>query len=109
MTWFHLFQTGYSVVSACVIVLRWKDKTANQANSRWLSSRQEGVVLLVLVALSGFIAGLFYRVDAPLILPLAAVLVAVVSILALHHRQVRTLLYTIYDYWSSFSGLPHNW
>ncbi|KAK4798779.1 hypothetical protein SAY86_031105 [Trapa natans] len=79
--------TGYSVVSACVIVLRWKDKTANLVNSRWLSSKQEGVIFLVLVALSGFASGLCYRIDAPLILPLAAVLVAVVSIFSLCYRQ----------------------
>ncbi|XP_031398032.1 cationic amino acid transporter 9, chloroplastic [Punica granatum] len=80
--------TGYSVVSACLIVLRWKDNTANQAKSRWLSSWKEGVICLLLVACSGFAAGVSYRFGASFILPLVAVIVAVLATFALYHRQV---------------------
>lgn len=80
--------TGYSVVSACVVVLRWNDKSANENSSRWISSWQEGVLSLFIVACSGFVAGLCYRVNAPLVFSLAAVIIALVASVALQYRQV---------------------
>ncbi|KAI6702795.1 hypothetical protein NL676_011931 [Syzygium grande] len=82
--------TGYSVVSACVVVLRWNDKSASENSSRWISSWQEGVLSLFIVACSGFVAGLCYRVDAPLVFSLAAVIVALLASVALQYRQVYT-------------------
>ena len=88
------FQTGYSVVSACVITLRWKDKTVSQElSSSWL----EGVICLITVACCGFGAGLFYRVSASFILLILAVVVASLASLALNFRQVRINLYFILD------------
>lgn len=81
----HLFQTGYSVVSACVIVLRWKDKIASQVSS---SARQEGILCLIAVALCGFGAGLFFRYDASLLFLVLAIVVATAASAALYFRQV---------------------
>ncbi|KAJ4955877.1 hypothetical protein NE237_012660 [Protea cynaroides] len=79
--------TGYSVVSACVVSLRWKDKASNPASSRWISNRQEGVICLVLVACSGFGAGLCYRYDA-LIWLLAPIVTGILAAVSLFYRQV---------------------
>ncbi|XP_075645916.1 cationic amino acid transporter 9, chloroplastic [Castanea sativa] len=76
--------TGYSVVSACVITLRWNDKTASQVlSSSWL----EGVICLITVACCGFGAGLLYRVSASFIFLIVAVVVASIASLALNSYQ----------------------
>ncbi|KAF8380562.1 hypothetical protein HHK36_028050 [Tetracentron sinense] len=80
--------TGYSVVSACVVTLRWKDKSASQVSTRWTSSWQEGVICLVTVACCGFGAGLCYRYNASFIFLVAAILIAVLAVLGLCFRQV---------------------
>ncbi|KAF8370226.1 hypothetical protein HHK36_031731 [Tetracentron sinense] len=80
--------TGYSVVSACVVTLRWKDKSASQVSTRWTSSWQEGVICLVTVACCGFGAGLSYRYNASFIFLVAAILIAVLAVLGLCYRQV---------------------
>ncbi|KAE8038592.1 hypothetical protein FH972_011086 [Carpinus fangiana] len=77
--------TGYSVVSACVVALRWKDKTASQVSS---SSWREGLICLITVACGGLCAGLFYRVNASFIFLILAVVVAIIASLALCFRQV---------------------
>lgn len=77
--------TGYSVVSACVVVLRWKDKTNSQVSS---AKRREGVIFLITVAVSGFAAGLFFHYRVSFIFVIAAIVVAVAASLALHFRQV---------------------
>ncbi|MCL7036300.1 hypothetical protein MKW94_017621, partial [Papaver nudicaule] len=82
--------TGYSVVSACVVTLRWKEKAASQFSTKWISSRQEGVICLIVVALSGFTAGLCYRFNASFVFMIVAAVVAVLSAGALHYRQVYT-------------------
>ncbi|KAF3440093.1 hypothetical protein FNV43_RR18371 [Rhamnella rubrinervis] len=79
--------TGYSVVSACVVTLRWKDKTASQVSS---STSREGVICLLTVACSGFVAGLVYRVNVSFILLVLATVVGVLATAALHFRQVYT-------------------
>lgn len=83
-----LFQTGYSVVSACVIALRWKDKAESQVSSRWTSAWREGVICLVIVACCGFITGLLYRLNASFIFMLVAIVIAVLASAALCFRQV---------------------
>ncbi|KAA0039776.1 cationic amino acid transporter 9 [Cucumis melo var. makuwa] len=75
--------TGYSVVSACVITLRWKDKTTRQVSS---STWREGVICLILVAFSGFGAGVFYRYGSLWVSVVAAILALLASI-ALHLRH----------------------
>ncbi|RZC86686.1 hypothetical protein C5167_030036 [Papaver somniferum] len=82
--------TGYSVVSACVVTLRWKEKASSQFSTKWISSRQEGIICLGVVALSGFTAGLCYRFNASFIFMIVAAVVAVISACALHFRQVYT-------------------
>ncbi|PIA50338.1 hypothetical protein AQUCO_01300822v1 [Aquilegia coerulea] len=82
--------TGYSVVSACVVMLRLKDKGTSQVSSRWLSNWQEGVICLVIVACAGFVAGLSYRLSISFILLLVAVVIAILAAVALHYRQVYT-------------------
>ncbi|TXG62529.1 hypothetical protein EZV62_009523 [Acer yangbiense] len=79
--------TGYSVVSACVISLRWKDKAASQVSSRWTSTWREGVLCLVIVAACGFSTGLLYRLNASSIFMLVAIVIAVLASAALCFRQ----------------------
>ncbi|XP_057981492.1 cationic amino acid transporter 9, chloroplastic-like [Malania oleifera] len=80
--------TGYSVVSACVVTLRWKDKTGSQVSTRWTSSWREGVICLIIIACCGFSAGLFYRINASFVLLLIAVVIAILASAALYCRQV---------------------
>ncbi|CAL0304625.1 unnamed protein product [Lupinus luteus] len=77
--------TGYSVVSACVIVLRWKDRANSQVSS---SSKQEGVICLIAVAVLGFGAGLFFRYDASFIFLILTIVLALGVSFALVFRQV---------------------
>ncbi|XP_058736287.1 cationic amino acid transporter 9, chloroplastic isoform X1 [Vicia villosa] len=76
--------TGYSVVSACVVVLRWKDKTNSQVSP---SAKREGVFFLVVVALSGFTAGLLFRYEVSIIFVIVAIVVAIGASIALLFRQ----------------------
>ncbi|KAL9359725.1 hypothetical protein Peur_047848 [Populus x canadensis] len=82
--------TGYSVVSACVLALRWKDKTASQFSSRWTSAWREGVLCIITVACCGFAAGLFYRFSASFIFLVVAVVIAILATAALCCRQTYT-------------------
>ncbi|XP_072957026.1 cationic amino acid transporter 9, chloroplastic [Typha angustifolia] len=80
--------TGYSVVSACVVTLRWKDKVSNNVSMRCMSSWHEGVICVIIVACSGFAAGLFYRFSASFIFSLVAIAIAILAVAALQFRQV---------------------
>ncbi|EEF50271.1 cationic amino acid transporter, putative [Ricinus communis] len=82
--------TGYSVVSACVVTLRWKDKAVSHVSSRWTSAWQEGVICLIIVACCGFSSGLMYRYGASFIFLAVAVFIAVLAATALYFRQVYT-------------------
>ncbi|KAJ9188525.1 hypothetical protein P3X46_003877 [Hevea brasiliensis] len=82
--------TGYSVVSACVVTLRWKDKAVSQVSSRWTSAWQEGVICLIIVACCGFAAGLFFRYGASVVFLVIAIVIAVLAAAALYFRQVYT-------------------
>ncbi|KDO85544.1 hypothetical protein CISIN_1g008094mg [Citrus sinensis] len=79
--------TGYSVVSACVIALRWKDRTSRNDSSRLTSAWRQGVICLIIIACCGFGAGLFYRINASYILLIVAVVIAVLAsaMLCLRH------------------------
>ena len=79
-----MVQTGYSVVAAGVVTLRWKDKTASPASS---STWREGLICIMVVACSGFGAGLFYRFGSLWVSMVAAVFALLASI-ALHLRHV---------------------
>ncbi|KAI3850274.1 hypothetical protein MKW92_022798 [Papaver armeniacum] len=76
------------VVSACVVTLRWKEKASSQFSTKWISSRQEGIIFLAVVAFSGFTAGLCYRFNASFVFMIVAAVVAVLAAGALHFRQV---------------------
>ncbi|KAK1262701.1 hypothetical protein QJS04_geneDACA018411 [Acorus gramineus] len=80
--------TGYSVVSACVISLRWKDKASSHLSANWLSTRREGLICLIVVACCGFFAGLSYRFGASFIFIIVALFLAIAAVAALHFRQV---------------------
>uniref|UniRef100_A0ACD5Z5F4 Uncharacterized protein n=1 Tax=Avena sativa TaxID=4498 RepID=A0ACD5Z5F4_AVESA len=80
--------TGYSVVSACVITLRWSDKATNSRSIGSMSIWQEGVLCLVIVALCGFIAGISYRFSYAIAFIIVAFLIAIVASFALQFRQV---------------------
>ncbi|KAG6477875.1 cationic amino acid transporter 9, chloroplastic-like [Zingiber officinale] len=79
--------TGYSVVSACVITLRRKDKVTNQVSQKYITSQSEGTICLVAIAFCGFIAGLCYRFNASIILMIFAIIIAVLGAAALQFRQ----------------------
>ncbi|KAK9142875.1 hypothetical protein Syun_012275 [Stephania yunnanensis] len=91
--------TGYSVVSACVITLRWKDKGASQISGKCISDRREGTICLVVVACCGFASGLCYNFSFPLFFSFVAGLIAIVAAFLLHFRHGATL--------SSFSTNNH--
>lgn len=83
--YFGLFQTGYSVVAACVVALRLKDKASSQVSS---STWREGVICLLIVACGGFSAGLCYRFSVSIVFLVVAVVVAILAMGALCFRQV---------------------
>ncbi|KAI8572400.1 hypothetical protein RHMOL_Rhmol01G0195600 [Rhododendron molle] len=85
-------QTGYSVVSACVVTLRWKDKSSSQVSRRWISSWREGVLCLIIIASCGFIAGAVYRFNASFVFLIVAVIAAIFAAAALYLRQVASLV-----------------
>ncbi|KAL5728422.1 Cationic amino acid transporter 9 [Ranunculus cassubicifolius] len=82
--------TGYSVVSASVVVLRLKDKGTNQISRNWLSNWKEGVICLVTIACAGFVTGVSYRYSISIILLVVAVVIAILATVALYCRQVYT-------------------
>ncbi|KAK7295312.1 hypothetical protein RJT34_18218 [Clitoria ternatea] len=77
--------TGYSVVSACVVVLRWKDKTNSQVS---YSAKREGLICLIAIAVFGFAAGLLYRYDASPIFLILAIVISAGASAVLVFRQV---------------------
>ncbi|KAK6260931.1 hypothetical protein SCA6_015405 [Theobroma cacao] len=79
--------TGYSVVAACVVTLRWKNKTGNQASSKCMSTWCEGVICIVTVACCGFATGVLYRYGASFIFMIVAVVIAILACAALCYRQ----------------------
>lgn len=83
-----LYQTGYSVVSACVVALRWNDKPSSQTSNRLISQRGEGLIFLLAIALSGFVAGVLFRYSFSFIFMIVAAVVAILSAVALYLRQV---------------------
>ncbi|KAL0294708.1 UNVERIFIED_CONTAM: Cationic amino acid transporter 9, chloroplastic [Sesamum calycinum] len=80
--------TGYSVVSACVVTLRWKDKTSSQASTRRISRRREGIICLFTIACCGFAAGVLFRYGASFVFLILAAVIAIFSAGALYLRQV---------------------
>ncbi|KAK9757776.1 hypothetical protein RND81_01G185100 [Saponaria officinalis] len=79
--------TGYSVVAACVLSLRFKEQSASQNSGRWLSKWAEGVIWLVVLACCGFTAGALYRFNASYFFLIIPVVVALVALGALYLRQ----------------------
>ncbi|KAK6162625.1 hypothetical protein DH2020_002466 [Rehmannia glutinosa] len=79
---------GYSVVSACVVTMRWKDKTSSQSSHRWISNRAEGIIYLLAIACCGFAAGVLFRFDASYFFLIVPSFIAIVSVAALCLRQV---------------------
>ncbi|KAL3516874.1 hypothetical protein ACH5RR_023776 [Cinchona calisaya] len=82
--------TGYSVVSACVVTLRWKDKHTSQVSTRWISNRGEGFIYLVTIAACGFATGVLYRFGASFVFLIVAAVIAILAACALHFQQVYT-------------------
>ncbi|KAL0464576.1 UNVERIFIED_CONTAM: Cationic amino acid transporter 9, chloroplastic [Sesamum latifolium] len=82
--------TGYSVVSACVVRLRWEDETSSQASTKLISSRAEGIIYLLAIACCGFTAGVLFRFGASFIFLIVAAVIGILSAAALYVRQVHT-------------------
>ncbi|XP_031114335.1 cationic amino acid transporter 9, chloroplastic-like isoform X1 [Ipomoea triloba] len=80
--------TGYSVVSACAVTLRWKEKNVNEVSTGFISGRSEGIICLILVACCGFAAGALYRFGAPFGFLVLSAVIAIFAAAALHFRQV---------------------
>ncbi|KAH6817761.1 cationic amino acid transporter 9 [Perilla frutescens var. frutescens] len=78
--------TGYSVVSACVVTLRWKDKTS----TRWISNRAEGIICLIAIACCGFATGILFRFGASFAFLIVASVIAVFAAATLYLRQAYT-------------------
>ncbi|KAH9603047.1 hypothetical protein KSS87_006282 [Heliosperma pusillum] len=79
--------TGYSVVAACVLSLRFKEKSTTQGSAEWCSRWAEGVILLVVVACCGFTAGAMYRFGASYFFLIIPVVIALLALAALYLRQ----------------------
>lgn len=79
--------TGYSVVAACVVTLRWKEKTGRPLSSRCISTWREGVICLFIIACCGFGAGLFFRLSCSFIFMLVAGFFAILALVAIYCRQ----------------------
>ncbi|MBA0584114.1 hypothetical protein Gorai_014942 [Gossypium raimondii] len=79
--------TGYSVVAACVVTLRWKNNTGNRVSSKCISTWCEGVLCIFLVACCGFAAGVLYRFGTHFIVMIVAVVIAIMACAALCFRQ----------------------
>ncbi|GLT51574.1 hypothetical protein SLA2020_249750 [Shorea laevis] len=77
--------TGYSVVAACVVTLRWKDKKGQ--SSSWISAWLEGVIYLAIVACCGFAAGVLYRYSASFIFLIIMTVIAILACAALCLRH----------------------
>ena len=92
--YFDFFQTGYSVVAACVVTLRLKTRTGNQVSSKCMSTWCEGVICIVIVACCGFATGVLYRFGASFIFMIVAVVIAIIACAALYCRQVSEFINT---------------
>lgn len=79
--------TGYSVVAACVVALRFVEKTGNQAPFRWSSRGVQGVLCLVSVALCGFATGVIYRFSAQYYFLAIPIAIAIAASAALYFRH----------------------
>ncbi|XP_071697494.1 cationic amino acid transporter 9, chloroplastic-like [Rutidosis leptorrhynchoides] len=77
--------TGYSVVAACVLSLRWD----NNVESRSISKRTEGIMCIIVIAFSGLATGILYRVGGSSVAYLFLILPIVVAILAAADLQFR--------------------
>uniref|UniRef100_A0A7N0UIB7 Cationic amino acid transporter C-terminal domain-containing protein n=1 Tax=Kalanchoe fedtschenkoi TaxID=63787 RepID=A0A7N0UIB7_KALFE len=80
--------TGYSVVAACVVAIRWKNKSRADASARGTAAWMEGTCCLVTIALCGFGAGVCYRYNGSFIILVVAGILAVSALSALYWRQV---------------------
>lgn len=78
--------TGYSVVAACLVTLRFEDKPAHQILSKW-SRWTEGVFCLSIIGCCGFIAGAIYRSEFSYFVMVIPVVIAIVASAALYLRQ----------------------
>lgn len=81
--------TGYSVVAACLLSLRFEEKIGYQVSRRW-SRWSEGVVCLLVIGFCGFAAGAIYRFHVHisyyfLVIP---VVIALCGVAMLYFRQV---------------------
>ncbi|CAM8899473.1 unnamed protein product [Rhodiola kirilowii] len=79
--------TGYSVVAACVVAIRWKDKSGT-ISARGTAAWREGTCCLFLLALCGFGAGVCFRYNGSFIIVLVASIIAIFALSALYWRQV---------------------
>ncbi|XP_047318309.1 cationic amino acid transporter 9, chloroplastic-like [Impatiens glandulifera] len=84
--------TGYSVVSACVVTLRWKDKASSsgQISKRFISRESEGILCLILIGCCGFATGAFFRFDVSFIFMIVAAVIAALAAAALYCRHAYT-------------------
>ncbi|KAG6432305.1 hypothetical protein SASPL_103880 [Salvia splendens] len=83
--------TGYSVVSACVVTLRWKDnKTSNEDSTKRISNRAEGIFCLVAIACCGCATGILFRFGASFVYLIIASLIALSAGATLYLRQAYT-------------------
>ena len=75
-----------------MISLRWRDRTENQLSIKGISARQEGIICLIVIALSGFITGISFRFGGSLIFMVAVIFFGILALAALYIRQVNVSL-----------------
>lgn len=81
--------TGYSVVSACVIMLRVKSDSQNDygALAKGFTKWHEALMCILSVACCAFASGLCYRFGTYFIYPVVIAIMAILPATALHYRQ----------------------
>ncbi|KAL8142252.1 hypothetical protein V2J09_015284 [Rumex salicifolius] len=79
--------TGYSVVAACLVSLRFDEKYGNKVSGKW-SRWSEGVVCLVVISCCGFAAGAIYRFHASYYFMVIPLVIAIFGASLLYFRQV---------------------
>ncbi|GMH00638.1 hypothetical protein Nepgr_002477 [Nepenthes gracilis] len=83
--------TGYSIVAACLVTLRFEDKSANQASCGLSSRSMEGVICLITIASCGFAAGAIYRFGVSYFFIVIPIVIAIVASAALFLRQAYSI------------------
>lgn len=111
-SWLSAQQASYSVVCACVVMLRlntdnqWHDR-GDHFSQKGLTRWQEAILCILSMATLGFLVGLCYRTGAPVAYAIALLVMMGLLTIPLLARQVCTSYYFVgFTSSSCFSSIP---